>query len=48
MIRNGMEAMLHVEIMGKAWYNDFQWLVYHMDSITLFGLVTLSETGHWE
>ena len=24
----------------------FLWLVYDMDSITLFGLVTLSETGH--
>ena len=33
---------------GKVWYNGFQWLEYDMDSITLFGLVTLSETGHWE
>ena len=37
--------MLHVEIMGKSmveWIsNGFQWLVYDMDSITLFGLVTL-------
>ena len=47
--------MLHVDMVWKSicimvsngWCIDM-YDMYDMDSITLFGLVYLSETGHWE